>query len=174
MFLPERFHREWAPADLIALQTLRVLVERENAGEGKPLLDRAQREELEAMLFAADPDIRVVDPDDPGGAELYAGQASEAHDWMPPGVYDATGIDGEGQFRLVVGRSPIGDGVTASAAFPPAAHDSAVVNEIARILEQETEQHDAAEVLLTGSTLQSSTPGGRPLPPGIFAFPRTR
>ncbi|RLP68771.1 hypothetical protein D9V30_09440 [Mycetocola reblochoni] len=173
VFLPERFHREWAPADLIALQTLRVLVERENAGEGKPLLDRAQREELEAMLFAADPDIRVVDPDDPGGAELYAGQASEAHDWMPPGVYDATGIDGEGQFRLVVGRSPIGDGVTASAAFPPAAHDSAVVNEIARILEQETEQHDAAEVLdrINAAVLDT---GRTAAAPGIFAFPRTR
>ncbi|RCS63143.1 MULTISPECIES: hypothetical protein [Microbacteriaceae] len=135
------------PSDLIALQTLRVLVEREKAGEGTPLLDRAQREELSAMLFAADPDIRVVDPDDPAGAELYAGQASDAHDWMPPGVYDATGYDGEGQFRLVVGRVPVGDGVTASAAFPPAEHDSVVVNEIARILEQDTEQHNTAEIL---------------------------
>ncbi|TQL85498.1 hypothetical protein [Microbacterium saperdae] len=147
MFLPERFHREWVPSDLIALQTLRVLVEREKAGEGTPLLDRAQREELSAMLFAADPDIRVVDPDDPAGAELYAGQASDAHEWMPPGVYDATGYDGEGQFRLIVGQVPVGDGVTASAAFPPAEHDSAVVNEIARILEQDTEQYDPATIL---------------------------
>lgn len=147
MFLPERFHREWVPSDLIALQTLRVLVEREKAGEGRPLLDRREREELQAMLFAADPDIRVVDPDDAAGAELYAGRASEAHDWMPPGVYDATGIDGEGQFRLVVGRVPVGDGVTASAAFPAVEHDSAVVNEIARILEQDSAQHNPAEVL---------------------------
>ena len=147
MFLPERFHREWVPSDLIALQTLRVLVERETAGEGKPLLDRREREELSAMLFAADPDIRVVDPDDPAGAELYAGQASQAHDWMPPGVYDATGYDRTGQFRLVVGRVPVGDGVMASAAFAPAEHDSAVVNEIARILEQDTEQHDPAIIL---------------------------
>lgn len=147
MLLPELFHRGWMPSDLIALQTLRVLVEREKAGEGVPLLDWAQREELSAMLFAADPDIRVVDPDDPAGAELYAGRASEAHDWMPPGVYDATGIDGEGQFRLIVGRVPVGDGVTASAAFPPVEHDSAVVNEITRILEQDTEQHNPAEVL---------------------------
>ncbi|QUY61533.1 hypothetical protein [Gulosibacter molinativorax] len=147
MFLPERFHREWVPSDLIAQQTLRVLMEREKAGEGRPLLDRREREELEAMLFAADPDIRVVDPDDPSGAEFYAGRASEAHEWMPPGVYDATGINGEGQFRLVVGRVPVGDEVTASAAFPPAEHDSAVVNKIARILEQDTEQHDPATVL---------------------------
>lgn len=129
------------------LQTLRVLMEREKAGEGKALLDRREREELSATLFAADPDIRVADPDDPAGAELYAGQASEAHEWMPPGVYDATGYDRTGQYRLVVGRVPVGDGVTASAAFPPAEHDSAVVNEIARILKQDTEQHNPAEVL---------------------------
>lgn len=147
VFLPERFHREWVPSDLIALQTLRVLMEREKAGEGVPLLERAQREELSAMLFAADPDVRVADPDDPAGVELYAGQASEAHEWIPPGVYDATGYDRTGEFRLVVGRVPVGDGVTASAAFPPAERDSAVVNEIARILEQDTEQHDSATIL---------------------------
>lgn len=146
-FLPERFHREWVPSDLIALQTLRVLVERETAGEGKPLLDRAQREELSAMLFAADPDVSVPDPDDPVGMRIYEGPASEAHLWIVPGVYDATGLDGEGRFRLVVGRVPVGDGVMASAAFAPAEHDSAVVNEIARILEQDTEQHDPATVL---------------------------
>ena len=146
-FLPERFHREWVPSDLIALQTLRVLVEREKAGDGKALLDRAQREELSAMLFAADPDVTVPDPDDPVGMPIYEGPASEAHSWIIPGVYDATGIDGEGQFRLVVGRVPVGDEVTASAAFPPTEHDSAVVNKIARILEQDTEQHDPAMVL---------------------------
>ncbi|WP_029153970.1 hypothetical protein [Microbacterium gubbeenense] len=146
-FLPERFHREWVPSDLIALQTLRVLVEQETAGEDKPLLDRREREELSAMLFAADPDVSVPDPDDPVGMPIYEGPASEAHAWIVPGVYDATGLDGEGRFRLVVGRAPIGDGVTASAAFPPAEHDSAVVNEIARILEQDTEQHNPATVL---------------------------
>lgn len=147
MFLPERFHREWVPSDLIALQTLRVLVEREKAGVGVPLLDRREREELEAMLFAADPDVTVPDPDNPVGVPIYEGPASEAHSWIVPGVYDATGIDGEGQFRLVVGRVPVGDEVTASAAFPPAEHDSAAVNKIARILEQDTEQHNPAEVL---------------------------
>lgn len=147
MFLPERFHREWVPSDLIALQALRVLVEREKAGEGRPLLDRREREELEAMLFAADPDVSVPDPDDPVGVPIYEGPASEAHAWIVPGVYDATGLDGEGQFRLVVGRAPVGDGATASAAFPPVEHDSAVVNEIARILEQDTEQHNPTVVL---------------------------
>ena len=36
---------------------------------------------------------------------------------------------------------------TASAAFPPVEHDSATLNEVARIIEQHTEQHDAAAVL---------------------------
>ncbi|MGO1809711.1 MAG: hypothetical protein ACTHZN_03855 [Canibacter sp.] len=147
MILPERFHREWLPADLIAIQTLRTLVEREKTGQGVSLLDRRQREQLEAMLFAADPDVRIIDPADPDRGELYAGRASEAHDWVPPGVYDAVGLEGTGEFRVVVGRMPVGDGMTASAAFSPVEHDSAVLNEIARILEHNTEHHAPDEVL---------------------------
>jgi len=157
MYLPEKFHREWVPADLIAIQALRALVEREKSGPGTPMLDRGQRQQLESMLFAADPDVRVIDPDDPERRAMYAGQASEAHDWLPSGVYDATGRDGEGEFRLVVGRLPIGDGVTASAAFPPVEHDSAVLNEIARILEQDTEAHDPAAVLARVNSAITST-----------------
>lgn len=147
MFLPEKFHREWLPADLIAIQTLRAVVERETAGQGVPLLDRTQREQLEAMLFAADPDVRIIDPADPDRGELYAGPASEAHDWIPPGVYDAVGLEGTGEFRVVVGRMPVGKGGTASAAFSPVEQDSAVLNEVARILEQNSEQYEPAEVL---------------------------
>lgn len=147
MYLPERFHREWLPADLIAIQTLRTLVEQEKTGHRAPLLDRGQREQLEAMLFAADPDVRIIDPADPNRGELYAGRASGAHDWVPPGVYDAVGLEGTGEFRVVVGRMPTGDGVTASAAFSPVEHDSAVLNEVARILEQDTERHASAVVL---------------------------
>ena len=146
-FLPERFHREWLPADLIAIQTLRMLVEREKAGQGVPLLDRRQREQLEAMLFAADPDVRIIDPADPDRGELYAGSASEAHDWVPPGVYDAVGVDGAGEFRVVIGRMPVSDGVTASAAFSPVEHDSAVLNEVARILEHDAEHQEPTAVL---------------------------
>lgn len=147
MFLPERFHREWLPADLLAIQTLRTVVEREKSGQGVPVLGRGQREQLDAMLFAADPDVAVPDPDDPTGPAIYEGPASEAHDWIPPGVYDATGVSGEGEFRVVVGRVPVGDSTTASAAFPPVEHDSAVLNEVARILENNTEQHEPATVL---------------------------
>lgn len=147
MFLPERFHREWLPADLLAIQTLRVLVEREASGSGAPLLDRRQREELAAMLFAADPEITIPDAEDPTSPALYEGPASEAHDWVPLGVYDATGVDGRGEFRVVVGRAPVGDTTTASAAFSSVEHDSATLNEVARILEQDAEQHYPATVL---------------------------
>lgn len=146
MFLPERFHREWLPADLLAIQTLRAVVEREKAWQGVPLLERTQREQLDSMLFAAGADVRIIDPDEPAG-ELYAGPASEAHDWIPPGVYDAVGLEGVGEFRVVVGRMPVGDGVTASAAFSPVEHDSTVLNEIARILEHDTEHYEPATVL---------------------------
>lgn len=164
MFLPERFHREWLPADLLAIQTLRVLVEREASRSGAPLLDRRQREELAAMLFAADPDVTVPDPDDPTSLAIYEGPASDAHDWVPPGVYDATGIDGRGEFRLVVGRAPVGDTTTASAAFPPREHDSATLNEVARILEQDTEQHDPATVLqqVNAAILRTGRTGATP------------
>ena len=116
------------------------------------------------MLFAADSDVSVPDPDDPVGVPIYEGPASDAHAWIVPGVYDATGIDGEGQFRLVVGRVPVGEGVTASAAFPAVEHDSAVVNEIARILEQDTEQHNPPEVLdrINAAVLATGRAGAAP------------
>lgn len=145
-YLPEQFHREWIPADLVALHTLRSIVDAEHPALGVPI-EPKQSEMLEALLAASDPEIRVTDPDDPAGVELYAGPASEAHDWLPPGVYEATGPEGTGEFRLVVGSVPAGDDVTASAAFPVAEHDSAVLGEIARILEHDTELHDPQAVL---------------------------
>lgn len=170
MSLPERFHREWLPADLVAIQTLRAVVNREKAGQGVPLLDRAQREQLEAMLFAADPDVRIIDPADPDQGELYAGPSSEAHEWIPPGVYDAAGIEGTGEFRVIVGRMPIGEDQTASAAFPPADHDSATLNEVARIIEQHTEQQDPATVLqqINAAVLRTGRTG---LTPTDFSDP---
>lgn len=146
-YLPEKFSRTWAPADLAVIHILRGLVDGGDSGLRVVPLDRQEREQVEAMLDAADPDVRVLDPDDPLGGELFAGRASEAHDWMPAGVYEATGIDGEGVFRLVVGPVPGGDGATASAAFPAAEHDSAAMNQIAWILEHHTEHEPPAEVL---------------------------
>lgn len=146
-YLPEHFSRTWVPADLSAIHTLRGLVDSGDSGLRVVPLNQQEREELEAMLDTADPDVRVLDPDDPAGGELFAGRASEAHDWMPAGVYEATGIDGEGEFRLVVGPVPGGDGATASAAFPAAGHDSAALNQIAWILEHHTEHEPPAGVL---------------------------
>lgn len=146
-YLPERFSRTWAPADLAVIHTLRGLVDSGDSGLRVVPLDRQEREQLEAMLNAADSDVRVLDPDDPAGAELFAGRASEAHDWMPAGVYKATSIDGDGEFRLVVGPVPGEDGATASAAFPAAEHDSTAMNQIAWILEHHTEHEPMTEVL---------------------------
>lgn len=146
-YLPEKFSRTWAPADLAVMHTLRGLVDGGDSGLRVVPLDRQEREQVEAMLDAADPDVRVLDPDDPAGGELFAGRASEAHDWMPAGVYEATGFDGDGEFRLVVGPVPGGDGATASAAFPAAEHDTAVMNQIAWILEHHTEHEPPAGVL---------------------------
>jgi hypothetical protein len=136
-----------APADLLAIQTLRELVKHDTTGPGASLLPVPVQEQLKAMLFAADPDVRVPDPDDPAGPPIYEGPASDAHAWIDRGVYNATGPDGQGEFRLVVGPVPNGRERTASAAFTPAEHDSTVVNKIARILEQHTENHTPAEVL---------------------------
>lgn len=164
MYLPPRFHREWVPADLLAIQTLREVIEHDKSGHGVPLLDRAQQERLDAILFAADPDVTIPNPDDPESPEIYTGPASEAHAWLPPGVYDATGADGQGEFRVVVGRAPVGNSVTASAAFPPVEHDSTVLNEVARILEQDTEHYEPGPVLqrVNAAILSTGRTGAAP------------
>lgn len=134
-YLPAQFHQEWIPADLLAATALRELLEQPAAVTGR-ILGPEQRQELAGMLFAADPEVSISDPDAPGGMPIYEGQASEAHRWIIPGVYQASGMDGQGEFRVVVGRSPIGNTGTASAAFPPAEHDSTILNRIARVLEE--------------------------------------
>lgn len=154
-YLPAQFHREWVPRDLIALSALRALLDADPAVTGR-LLDRHTRQHLEAMLFAGDPEVRIPDPDDPD-SELYEGPASEAHRWIPPGVYPASGTSGQGQFRVVVGRTTVGAEGTASAAFPPAEHDSAVLDRIAQALEGAPENADPDAVLARIDTLVEST-----------------
>lgn len=166
-YLPERFHREWLPADLLAVQTLHALVNTEGGGRAAVrLLDRRDREQLRAMLHAADREVTVPDPDDPAGPPIYQGAASEAHRRMPPGVYDATGTDGTGQLRLVVGRAPVGDTITASAAFPAVEHDSAAMNEIARVLEQAPQEDPTLvrlrDIVATTGRGPSPAVGGSP------------
>lgn len=155
-YLPEQFHRQWVPADLVALHTLRSITAAEHRALGFPF-EREQAEVLEKLLTAADPEVRVIDPDDPAGVELYAGPASEAHDWLPPGIYDAIGAEGTGEFRLVVGRMPGSEDVTASAVFPSAEHDSRVLGEIARILEYELEGRDPMTALARINQAVTST-----------------
>jgi hypothetical protein len=146
-YLPAQFHQEWIPADLLAVTTLREFLDQPTAVTGR-LLGSTQRQHLEAMLLDADPEVSIPDPDVPEGMPIYEGPASEAHRWIIPGVYQATGTDGRGEFRVVVGRSQVGNAGTASAAFPPAEHDSTVLNQIARLLEDAadatSEEIDAA------------------------------
>jgi len=155
-YLPAQFHREWIPADLLAVTTLRELLDQPRNVTGR-LLARSEHQELAAMLFAADPVVRIPDPDRPDGPEIYEGPASEAHAWIPPGVYPATGLDDHGEFRVVVGRIPVGNTTTASAAFPPAEHDSTVLNRIARVLEDGLEHDDPREVLTQVDVLVTAT-----------------
>lgn len=100
-------------------------------------------------------------PDDLDGPPIYEGPASDAHAWIVPGVYEVTGPDGQGAFRLVVGEVPVGNEGTASAAFPQAEHDSAVVNEIARILEQHTDEPDRDPAAMLGQINQEILRTGR-------------
>lgn len=155
-YLPAQFQQEWIPRDLIAVSTLRVLLDADPAVTGR-ILDRDTRQHLQAMLFAGDPDVRILDPDAPEGPELYEGPASEAHRWIPPGAFEATNLDGQGEFRVVVGRSPVGGEPTASAAFPPAEHDSQVLGQLSRILETAPEEATSQELLQQVSALVEST-----------------
>lgn len=154
-YLPEAFHGTWLPADLIAVTTLRDLNEHHSRLMQR-LLGPEQRGQLEQMLHEADPDVRIADPEDPGAPELYEGPASEAHAWIPPGVYQATGTNGQGEIRVVVGPSAVGNQQSASAAFPPAEHDAAVVNRIAGLLE-DAEGTDPDRVLARIDTLVADT-----------------
>lgn len=153
----ERSARGWLPTDLVAVATLRALLEAEPPTAGG-LLGRGNRRHLEAMLLAGDPEVRIPDPDTPGGVPVYEGPASEAHQWLVPGSYRATGMDDQGEFRVVVGFCRVGETMTASAAFPPAEHDSAILNQIARVLEDSSEeQADPASVLAKIDTLVTAT-----------------
>ena len=143
-YLPVEFYQEWVPADLLAVTTLRKLLSESPADR---LLAHEERQQLRSMLSAADPEVRIPDPDDPSGPELYEGPASEAVWWIPPGVYPATGTDGQGEFRVVVGPSRVGDVTMASAAFPPAEQDSMVLNQIAGVLEDAGERGNIGQVL---------------------------
>lgn len=155
-YLPEQFSRDWIPRDLVAVATLRALLDLDPTITGR-LLDRSARQDLEGLLIAADADVEIPNPDEPDGPLIYAGPASGAHEWIPPGVYPATGLDTEGEFRVVVGRCQVGDTVMASAAFPSAEHDSAVMDKISRTLTCSAEPAPAAQVLAQITELVAST-----------------
>lgn len=124
------------PADLLAMQILRTLIDPEQTGTASRLLAPRERARIAAMLDAADLDVIIPDPDAAEEPPIYEGPASEAHNWIPAGVYDAAGADGHGYLRVVVGPARVGSRATASAAFVPADHDTAAMNEIAAVLDR--------------------------------------
>lgn len=154
--LPPQFHREWVPRDLIAVTTLQALLSADPQVVGQ-ILTEDHREHLIALLEAADVEVRIPDPDDPDGPELYEGPASQAHKWIDPGIYPATGLDGESQFRVVVGPTSSGPEVDASAAFPPAEHDSRILDQIAHLLEHAFDRPDPAQLLASITTFLASS-----------------
>lgn len=155
-YLPPQFQHEWVPRDLIAVTTLQALLAADPEVVG-PILIEEHREHLMALLEAADVEVRIPDPDDPDGPEVYEGPASQAHRWIDPGIYPATGLDGEGQFRVVVSPTSSGSESGASAAFPPAEHDSRILDQIGHLLEHAPEQPDSGQLMADISTLVVST-----------------
>ncbi len=135
-YLPARFAREWVPADLLAIQVLRAVAQPGRTVSAAGLLNSQQSYELAAILATSDPVVSVPDPDDPTAMPIYEGRASQAHELLISGLYEATGLDGTGQYRLVVAHAPVGDTTTASAAFSVSEHDTATLDKIAALLRQ--------------------------------------
>lgn len=121
------------PADLMVWRTLRMLVE---SGNGADLVVSAKdRERIAELLRAADLDVVVPDPEHPNEPAIYEGPASEAHRWIPAGVYQARSADGDGALRLLVGAARDGADEAESVAFTAAAHDAAALDRIFFLLE---------------------------------------
>lgn len=148
--MPRRHDNLPTPSELVAIQLLR------SAAADRPLaLTGGERQQLTDALAAADPDVEVPDLDDLNGPPLYEGPASQAHDWIPAGTYDATGTDGHGRFRLIVGS--LEHGGTCSAALSPAEVDGAALNTISSILEHAIEQESVSALLARVDRVVTST-----------------
>lgn len=153
--------RERVPGDLLAVHALRTLVDPVHTDTPVgALLEERERQQLAMILEAGDAEVSVPDPEDPTAVPIYEGPPSEAHRWLIEGVYRATDLIGEGEFRLVVGRAPVGGEDLASAAFTPADHDGTALNAISATLEHMPTASAAPQTLHTVDAIVTAT--GRP------------
>jgi len=145
------------PADLLVWRTLRRLADTEDGV--RPAVSAPERERIRELLLAADLDVVVPDPEHPDEPAIYEGPASEAHRWIPAGVYQARSADGDGALRLLVGAAPGAAGEAESVAFTAAAHDAATLDRIFFLLEGVSERQAARTLEAVNAVLAFT---GRP------------
>lgn len=154
---PTQSGRQRVPADLLTVEMLRTIADpNQYAHQLHHPYSPEQLADLQSTLQAVDPQITVPHPEDPEGPPVYEGSASNAHAWLVPGVYAATGTDG-GAFRLVVGPAPAMSGGTAPAAFPTEQHDTHTLDRVAAVLENYRSEQTPADALQAVSDALTST-----------------
>jgi hypothetical protein len=101
---------------------------------GEAWLDRDGRRRVSRLLHDLG-DRPVVVPGPEG--HQYSGLARDAHRWLQPGVYEATGLGGEGRYRLVVGIAAQAGGPGWAAAVDPHDRaDTATLDDLAQLRAQ--------------------------------------
>lgn len=123
----------WVPRDLVAVAMLRAEVARERAlPDEHRFFDHSELDRVGRMLDRLDPQVSVGSEHGPTG--LFWGPASTAHQYLPPGVYEAVEVSTGDPYRLVVG--PVAGQVAgeASAAFPRRAGAEQTLDEVAAVL----------------------------------------
>jgi len=132
-------------------------------------LGAAERMRLEFMLRCGTVSTRVANPD-ATGTPRFDGLAVDAHRMLAPGLYRATLPDGSGDYRLIVGRSPVNGRTGVSAAYPLDEATATLLADTAKLRDQATQPRQVAEpdVTVTVGFKVTSPNGGR-----ITPFPFT-
>jgi hypothetical protein len=145
----------WVPRDLVAVAMLRAEVARERSlAPEHRFFDTVELDRVGGMLDRLDPEITAGSPD--GQTGQFWGPASNAHQYLPAGMYDAVEVATGDPVRLVVGAVAGRVSGQGSAAFPlrPGAEQS--LDEIAVVLSA-SEAAPAVEALDRVRTLVAET-----------------